>query len=236
MRTVSFALLIAFATALLAPAQSKPAGAGHWEGAIQVPDHELKIVVDLAQNAKGDWIGTIGIPDQGTKDFALSKVSVKGASVSFVMSGVPGDPSFEGQLSTSGKEITGNFSQGGALLTFELKWVSEPSVKEPAKSTAIAKEFEGNWEGTLALPNGSALRLLLKLANGAGGATGTLVSIDQGGVELPASTITQKGAAITVEVSAVGGKFDGELKKGELAGTWTQGPGPLPLTLKRTTQ
>jgi hypothetical protein len=229
-------LPIAIVTALLAPAQSKPAGAGHWEGAIQVPDHELKIAVDLAQNAKGDWIGAIGIPDQGLKDFALSKVSVKGASVAFVMSGIPGDPSFEGQLSASGKEIKGNFSQGGALLPFELKWISEPSVKEPAKSTAMAKEFEGNWEGTLALPTGSALRLLLKLANGAGGATGTLVSVDQGGIELPVTTITQQGASITVEVSAVGGKFAGDLNGAELAGTWTQGPGSLPLTLKRATK
>jgi hypothetical protein len=236
MRTVPFVLPIAFATALLAPAQSKPAGAGHWEGAIQVPGQELKILVDLAQNAKGDWIGTIGIPDQGLKDFALSKVSVKGASVAFVMNGIPGDPSFEGQLSSSGKEIKGNFSQNGALLTFELKWVSEPSVKEPAKSTAIAKEFEGNWEGTLAVPDGSALRLLLKLANGADGATGTLVSVDQGAAELPVTTITQKGASITVEVSAVGGKFAGDLKGAELAGTWTQGPGSLPLTLKRATK
>jgi hypothetical protein len=229
-------LLIAFATALLAPAQSKPAGTGHWEGALQVPDHEMKIVVDLAQNAKGDWTGAIGIPEQGLKDFPLSKIAVKGTSVSFAMNGVPGDPLFQGELSASGKEIKGNFSQGGAALTFELKWVSEPSVKEPAKSSSIAKEFEGNWEGTLALPNGTALRLLLKLANGADGATGTLISVDQGGAEIPASSITQKGSAIAVEVSAVGGKFAGDLKGAELAGTWTQGGGSLPLTLKRATK
>jgi hypothetical protein len=236
MKTVFFVLLIAFGTALLATAQSKPAGAGHWEGAIQVPDHELKIVVDLEQSPKGDWTGAIGIPDQALKDFPLSKVTVKGASVAFVMNGVPGDPAFDGELSASGKGIKGNFSQGGAVLTFELKWVSEPSVKEPAKSTLIAKEFEGAWEGTLSLPDGNKLRLLLKLANGAGGAAaGTLTSLDQRDVELPVSTITQKGSAITLEVSVISGKFAGDLKGDELAGTWTQGPDSLRLTFKRAT-
>ena len=33
----------------------------------------------------------------------------------------------------------------------------------------------------------------------------------------------------------IGGAFDAELKGGELAGTWTQGPLSLPLVLKRAT-
>ena len=30
-----------------------------------------------------------------------------------------------------------------------------------------------------------------------------------------------------------GGDYDGDLKDGQLTGTWTQGPGTLPLTFKR---
>jgi len=118
-------LPIAFATALLAPAQSKPAGPATG-GAIQVPGQELKILVDLAQNAKaiGSARSAFRIRIEGLCAFEGLR---KGASVAFVMNGIPGDPSFEGQLSSSGKEIKGNFSQNGALLTFELKWVSEPA-------------------------------------------------------------------------------------------------------------
>jgi hypothetical protein len=234
MKSFFSAVLMVLVAALLAPAQSKPAGSGHWEGAIQLPDRELKILVDLAQNDKGEWIGGIDIPEQGLKGFPLSKIAVKGASVEFAMSGVPGDPSFRGDLSPSGKAIQGGFTQGGASLTFELKWTSEPNVKPPAKSTPIAKEFEATWEGALSLPDGSKLRLRVKLANGADGtAAGTLNSLDQGAVEMPLSTIMQKGSAITLELKVVGGAFAGDLKGDELVGTWTQGPGSLPLTLKR---
>jgi hypothetical protein len=234
MKTLFSVVLIAFVAVLLAPAQSKPAGSGHWEGAIQLPDHELKIAVDLAQNDKGEWIGNIGIPEQGLKEFPLSKIAVKGASVSFVMNGIPGEPAFQGDLSPAGKAIKGSFTQGGGSLTFELKWVSEAIVKPSAKSTPIAKEFEGTWEGALVGPDGSKLRLRVKLANSADGtAAGSLNSLDQGAVEMPLSTITQKGSAITLELKMVGGTFTGDLKGDELVGTWTQGMGSLPLTFKR---
>ncbi|MGC9969414.1 MAG: hypothetical protein ABSE56_02370 [Bryobacteraceae bacterium] len=234
MKTFFSAALIVFVAVLLAPAQSKPAGSGHWEGAIQLPDRELKILVDLAQNDKGEWIGNIGIPEQGLKEFPLSKIAVKGTSVSFAMNGIPGEPAFQGDLSPSGKAIKGSFTQGGATLTFELKWVSEPNVKLAAKSTPITKEFEGTWEGALAVPDGTKLRLRVKLANGADGtAAGTLNSLDQGAVEMPLSTITQKGSAITLELKLVGGTFTGDLKGDELVGTWAQGMGSLPLTFKR---
>jgi hypothetical protein len=234
MKSLFSALAIVALALPLASAQNKPAGTGHWEGSIQVPDHELKILVDLAQNDKAEWVGAIGIPEQGLKEFPLSKIVVKGSAVSFVMSGVPGEPAFQGDLTPSGKAIKGNFTQGGASLTFELKWVSEPSVKPGAKSTAVAKGVEGTWEGALTTPDGTKLRLRVKLSNGADGtATGTFNSLDQGDIAMPLSTITQKGSAITLELKMVGGTFNGEVKGDEMVGTWMQGPGSLPLTLKR---
>ena len=217
----------------IASAQSKPAGAGHWEGAIQLPDRELKIEVDLAQNPQGEWIGSFTLPDQRVKDAPLGKISVKGAAVGFAIEGIPGDPNFKGDLSPDGRTLKGEFTQGGGSLAAELKWISEPHVTLPAKSTAIAKEIEGVWEGTLAIPNGPEIRLRCKLANGANGATGTIASLDQGGVDVPLTTITQKDGKLVLEVKTIGGSFTGELKNGELAGEWTQGRGSLPLVMKR---
>lgn len=232
-RLLSAVLMIAFVVMPLALAQSKLAGAGHWEGAIQLPDRELTVAVDLAQNEKGEWVGDIDILQQGAKDVPLSKVAVKGASVSFALEGIPGDPSFQGDLSPDGKTIKGNFVQGGGSFAMQLKWISEPAVKVPVKSTAIAKEFEGTWEGTLSAPNGTQLRLRLKLANGADGtAAGVLNSLDQGGQDIPINTITQKGAHIKLELKLVNGSYEGDLKGDELAGNWTQGLA-LPLTFKR---
>jgi hypothetical protein len=233
MRNFLSAVLIALVALPSALAQSKPAGSGHWEGTLQIPDREMKIAFDLAQNAKGDWIGTLAVPEQNIRDLPLAKIVVKGTTVAFELPGIPGDPSFQGDISPDGKSIKGDLAQGGGMFPLQVKWVSEAEVKPPAKSTPITKEFEGVWEGVLTPPDGRNLRLRLTLANGSDGATGTLASLDQGGRDAPFTTITQKASQITLELKAAGITYTGELKGEEIAGTFTQGPGSLPLTLKR---
>ena len=84
---------------------------------------------------------------------------------------------------------------------------------------------------------GTSLRLLLKLSNGPDGvATGTMVSVDQGGAELPIAAVVQTGSHLKLLVQAVAGTYEGDLKDGQLTGTWTQGPGTLPLVFKRPVQ
>jgi hypothetical protein len=233
MRNLLLAVLIAFIALPAALPQSKPVGSGHWEGTIQVPDRELKVAFDLAQNDKGDWIGTVAVPEQNMRDFPLAKIVVKGTSVSFELPGIPGDPSFQGDISPDGKSLKGDFAQGGGTFPIQVKWVSEASVKLPARSTAVAKEFEGAWEGVLNTPDGQKLRIRVTLANGSDGASGTFASLDQGGPELPLTTITQKAAQIALELKMAGITYSGELKGEEISGTFTQGPGSLPLTFKR---
>src|SRR6266536_3404561 len=99
-------------------AQSAADVSGHWEGAIQNPDKEIAIQVDLAKNEKGEWTGTIDIPPQNLKSFPLSNIAVKGNAVTFVMKGPPGDPAFDGTLSADGKSMSGNFTQGGGSVPF----------------------------------------------------------------------------------------------------------------------
>lgn len=209
------------------------AASGHWDGAIQVPGSALGIQVDLAKNAKGEWMGTIDIPAQHLKGFPLSSVAVKGNAVSFLMKGPQGDPKFDGTVSANGNSLSGNFTQGGAALTFGLKRTGEARIETPAKSTAISKEVEGAWEGTLDT-GGQQLRLTLKMTNQADGtAAGTMISVDQGGAVIPITTITQKGFSLKLELKSINGAFTGELKEGTLAGQWTQGPGTFPLVFKR---
>jgi len=209
------------------------AGAGHWQGSIQLPDKELTIEVDLAQNPRGEWVGTIDIPPQGLKGFPLSDIAVKGNSISFAMKGVPGDPKFDGKLSTGGKTISGGFTQAGASLSFSLKRTGDAVIETPPKSTAITKEMEGRWEGALDV-NGNLLRLRLSLTNQEDGtAAGTMISVDQGGGEIPITTIIQNGANLKLEVKTIQGSYDGDLTNGVLAGHWVQRGTTFPLTFRR---
>jgi hypothetical protein len=214
----------------LSSARAQQGPAGHWEGAIKTPGQEMAIVVDLGVTAE-KWQGTIAIPSQNVKGFPLSDIAVKDSSVSFSMKGVPGEPRFAGTVSTDGKSIAGEFTQGGATIPFALAWKSEAKLEAPPKSTAITKELEGSWEGALNV-NGTVLRLILKLTNTEGGATGSIVSVDQGGAEIGIASITQTASRLQLNVSAIGAAYDGELKDGQLTGTWTQGPGSWPLVFK----
>lgn len=226
------AVLLAAASISAVSAQAPSSAEGHWEGTIQVPAQAIDIVVDLASRAGGTWEGTITIPQQNVKAMPLSDITVSDDAVGFAMKGVPGDPRFKGKLSKDPRSLSGDFTQGGATIPFTLSWKGEPRIEPPARSTAVTPEFEGSWEGTLNA-GGTPLRLTIKLANEGEQATGTMVSVDQGGVELPITTIRQEGARLVLLVASVGGSYEGELKEGRIEGTWTQGPNSLPLVFTR---
>jgi hypothetical protein len=228
-----FTLLLLLSLLVAVPAYARQAATpptGQWIGTLPAgPGLEMEI--NLAQKG-GQWHGTVSIPQQNAKGVPLGDVTVKGKAVSFAIKGAPGDPRFSGTLSDDGKTISGNFTQGGGTLPLSLAYKGQPKFEVAQKSTPITKDLEGTWEGTLDA-NGTMLRLRLRLTNGTSGATGVLVSIDQGNAEIPITTITQEKTRLKLALSMISGAFDGELKGGEIAGTWTQGPMSRPLVFKR---
>jgi hypothetical protein len=214
-----------------ATAQPAAPANGHWEGTIQVPGQSLTIAVDLAEQ-NGSWVGTIAIPAQGIKGFALSPLTVDGNSVTFGMTGIPGDPLFKGTVSGEPRLLSGEFTQGAAKLPFTLTWKGEPKIEAPTASAPVTTDLEGKWEGTMSV-QGSALRLVLDLANQDGHAVGTITSLDQGGVKIPVTQITQRDSALTLLVGAIGASYDGTFASGEINGSWSQGGQKFPLVFKR---
>lgn len=95
----------------------------------------------------------------------------------------------------------------------------------------------GQWQGTLQA--GKELRLVFVLtANAAGGGyTAMMYSIDQGGQGITAAAVAQ-GSAVRLSVAPAGISFEGKVAPdgNSIAGTFTQGPGSLPLTLARATK
>lgn len=211
-------------------AQTAADPSGHWEGAIQVPDRELKIEIDLAKNRKGELAGTISVPAQNLKGLPLLKVAVEGRSVNFH---ARVDQLFTGVLSVDGKSITGELSVRGVSVPLSMTRTGDPSVEVPAKSAPIRKELEGTWNGTLDV-NSTQLRLVLTMSNQPDGtATGSIVNLDEGRLEIPV-TITQAASTLTLELKAVGGSYAGTLNKEgtELVGTYRQGGLVAPLTFR----
>ena len=103
-------------------------------------------------------------------------------------------------------------------------------------SAAVDKELEGDWNATLEIA-GKSFRLVLTIANQPDGtALAHQVSLDEGGLLLYI-VVGQSGRHVTLESRGVVASFAGDLNAAgtEIAGTWTQGPTSLPLTLTRAT-
>jgi uncharacterized protein (TIGR03435 family) len=108
-----------------------------------------------------------------------------------------------------------------------------------AGQTPPSQDMTGTWQGSLQLPDGKALRTVLKITRGDGGALkANFYSIDQGGQPMPVSSIALQGSAFTFAISAIEGKYEGKLSPdgNTVTGEWTQGPNPLPLVLTRATK
>lgn len=168
-------LLVSFLSfPLLAAAQATPPAGGHWEGAIQVPGHDLLVKIDLA-SAGGAWKGTIDIPEQGAKALPLEKVAVEGDHVQFAIAGVPGNPAFDGKLADG--KIAGTFTQGGASIPFHLgreaaqaaRRPQDPVPPFPYQEEEVAyQNGDIHLAGTLTLPPGAGPFPAVVLITGSG--------------------------------------------------------------------
>jgi len=205
---------------------------GHWTGSIAIPDHPLAVEVDLDKTAAG-WVGSIAIPAQNASGLPLEAIAFADGKWTFRIKAGPGQPTFTGTLSADGQTLSGDFTQGGGSFPFKLSRTGDAKVAAIKRSPAVAKEFLGTWEG--AIEPGQTLRLVLKIANEEGGSSAVMVSVDQGGVEIPVTSIEQKDAKLTLVVKPVGGEYRAEINRDgtELNGTWTQNRNDLPLKLKK---
>ncbi len=229
-------LVAAIAWVGMAPpalAQAPAGPAGHWEGTIQVPGEPIAIAIDLFAAPSDKWDGTIAIAAQNVKGLPLTNVTFKGTVLEFGLPGIPGEPKFTGTLSPDGKVIAGDYSQGGTTLPFTLAWKGEAKRDVIPPSTPITKDLEGTWEGALEV-GGKTLRLVLTLTSAEGRAVGSLVSVDQGGVAIPIASVQQNASHLKLDIRAIVASYEGDLKDGQIAGTWVQGPNNLPLVFKRS--
>lgn len=143
------AALVLLAAVLAAPGSAgAQEAAGQWSGAVQPPGARLDVVVDLAPAEEG-WRGVIDIPAQAVTDRPLSDISVRGDSVVFSISGVPGRPTFRGALTAGGDSLSGQFSQAGQTFPFRLARSGEPQLAPAPPSGEGLADFDDFVERTM---------------------------------------------------------------------------------------
>jgi uncharacterized protein (TIGR03435 family) len=126
------------------------------------------------------------------------------------------------------------------LLTVAATAVFGPGhiTKVHAQATAQnpAQGIADTWQGTLHA--GHDLRTVVKISKADdGGYKAVFYSIDQGGDGFPVTKITLDGTTVKMTLTMIGGSYEGKLSPDgkTITGTWSQGPGPLPLILTRAT-
>jgi hypothetical protein len=167
-------VLLLVATLAAAPAARSEGPAGAWWGTIQGPGGRLDVHVHLALDAAG-WTGTIDIPAQGAFGLALGDIEADRSRVRFAIVGVPGDPSFDGEL--AGDEIAGTFTQRGQRLPFALQRAAgeprgrpqDPPAAAPYRSEEVRFTSDGvELAATLTLPPGPGVFPAVVLLSGSG--------------------------------------------------------------------
>jgi non-heme chloroperoxidase len=101
-----------------------------------------------------------------------------------------------------------------------------------------AQDITGNWQGTLIIPQGKPLRILLQFTrDDSGTPKATFYSIDQGSEGYRADSITMQDPTVKFVLRFVQGSYEGKLSAdgNSITGTWIQGS-PLPLNFQRATK
>ena len=213
------------------PVGTNAGPAGHWEADITGDDPQrIRVTLDLGKNAKSEWIASMGVPSENQTGMVVKDVAVNGKSVKFVAADLM-MAVFDLTLGPDGS-MKGTLSGPGSQ-PVEFKRTGEAKVKLPPTSPAVSKELEGDWEGLIATPNGSA-RVVFHFKNQPD-KTVTATFDSDNRVGLPVSNVKQTGQKVEFEAKVEYARFQGSLNKEgtELVGQLTIGPNPTPLTLRK---
>lgn len=212
--------------------------AGAWEGTLDVGEASLRLVAKLRKEGNGSYSAVLDSIDQGVRDIPVNEVKVKGRDVQIELKAL--NAVFNGKVSEDQQEWSGVWTQLGRTHVLTLKRTDHPTglasvPEEKLVPGGKGSELQGYWKGALSI-GATKLRLVFKIADaGAGKWTATLDSLDQGVRNVPVTGVTFHKPVVELEVTGVGGFYEGKLNAEgtEIAGQWTQGGKHLDLVLER---
>jgi hypothetical protein len=205
--------------------------AGHWEADVTgVGPQRTRISLDLAKNAKLEWIASMGLPSDNKTGLVVKDVAVNGKSVKFLALELMSTP-FDLTLGPDGS-LKGTIS-GPSSQPVEFKRTGEPKVELIPASAAVSKELEGDWEGSLGSPNGG-FRMVFHFKSQPDKTVVTTFDTPNA-TNLPLNDVKQTGQKVEFGMRIAHGGFQGALNKEgtELAGQFAHEESNVPLTLRK---
>jgi hypothetical protein len=215
--------------ATLLCAQAGPAG--HWEAEITGDGPQrIRVSLDLAKNAKSEWIASMGLPSDNKTGLVVKDVVVNSNSVKFVALELM-SARFDLTLGPDGR-MKGTISGPGAQ-PVEFKRTGEAKVELIPASPAVSKELEGDWEGLLNSPNGG-FRMVFHFKNQPDKTVMTTFDTPNA-TNLPLNDVKQTGHKVEFGMRIAHGAFQGTLNKEstELVGQFSHEENSMPLTLRK---
>jgi hypothetical protein len=202
---------------------------GDWIGTLETGMGGLRIVLHITKSPDGALKATMDSPDQGIGGMNVDTITLDGSKLKFTVNVVRG--TYEGTLKNA-STIAGNWTQSQKKPLEFRKTTTPPKLEHPP---APPSDIDGVWEGMLETPSQGKLRVTFHIKNTGDGLTATLDSPDQNIKGWPATSVARKGSSIKIEMAQIGGTFQGKVNKdlSIIGGDWSQGPN-YPLTLRRT--
>jgi len=214
---------------------------GYWTGTLKPENRTIRVALKIADHGDGTFRVAGDSPDQGAKDVESTAVTWHRPTVRIEFGGIGGY--FEGTVDDNDQVITGKWKGGGMPLPLTLERAKPGSVAGTDAATEAQKDYShtspndlpGHWQGTLDVKKaGVKLRLALNVAKMPDGKfSATMISLDQGGGEIPASLVEYDSPDVHLEWGGIGGSFEGKLGNGKITGTWQQNGSTLPLVFER---
>jgi hypothetical protein len=232
-------LVLGAALASAAPSFAAADASGRWEGTADLAGQPLRLVVDLARDDHGAWIGSATLPGRGVKGAALDALAVTDGHVSFglaaAFAGAPAQAPRVVLDTRPDGALGGHLSLGGQSADVLMRRSGPPQVDLPPASTPISARLEGRWHGGYEL-GGAPRDVTLTLANGSGpGATGQLVIVGKRTTRLDVDVVVQGREFVTLRSIAADVRIEGRLPAdgGAFEGTFSQGPYEAHIVLRR---
>jgi hypothetical protein len=225
----SMSMALWFAAILCA--QETPAG--HWEGSFTEGNRQIGLSLNLAKNAQSEWIASMGFPSEKrtglvVMDLAVNDKSVNFVAVEFMMAKVNLALGLDGKMK-------GMIASAQGALPIEFTRTGEAKVELIPASPAVAKSLEGDWEGSLQVPN-RAFQIIIHFKNQADNTVlATIDTPDSGAMGLPLNNVKQNGQQVEFGIKVAHAEFQGTLnvEGTELVGQFGHEQNSAALTLHK---